>query len=92
LPSSDPGERYLWAVIKAIVFVCLWIAVAAVMLFEVTPFLWGSRSNLGLVGAVVVGVGSVIGLIVGGYFMYRNVEKTLVPHKDARIYHIDQNR
>jgi hypothetical protein len=75
--EGGPSERQVMAVARGIAYAIIWVAISvAVFRFGVAA-LWGSRSNLGLIAAVLLAAGAVMALAYLGVKMLTDVRRRL---------------
>lgn len=72
-------DKQYFSLAKAVVYVILFLAVLIAWLRLVVGPLWGSASDLGLIGAVLAGAGGVLGLAWLARLMVRDVARGLSP-------------
>lgn len=68
-------ERQFIGVAKGIAYAIVWLAALVVLIRGVVGPLWGSASDLGLVGAVLAGVGGVFVLVIIAPRLIKDVAK-----------------
>ena len=73
------SDRQYFSVAKAIAYLILFAAAGVVLLRIVIGPLWGSASDLGMIGAVLAAAAGVLGLAWLGRLMVRDVAKGLAP-------------
>lgn len=73
---ADNTERTVIGIAKLAAYVVVWL-IAAVLIFRfAVPALWGSRSDLGLIAAPLVGAAGVAVLAWLGLILFRDLRKT----------------
>ena len=79
-------ERNILAVALAIAYAIVWVAVAVAVFRIGVAGLWGSGSDLGLVAAVALAAGAVIGLGWLAVLMLRDLAKRFPPGDDSMTF------
>ncbi len=69
--------KYAEATAIGVVLAAMWLALLGVLMRGVVPFLWGSRSDFGMIGAVIVGAIGIAALLYLGAGMVRVVSTHL---------------
>jgi len=76
-------EREYFGIAKVAVFTVI-LVVATYLLFRVViGALWGSGSNVGMIGAAIAGLGGVFGLFWLARFFFKNAMTHFRPGDDA---------
>jgi hypothetical protein len=73
-------DKQYFSVAKAIAYVILFFAAVVALLRIVIGPLWGSASDLGMIGAVLAAAAGVLGLAWLARLMFRDVAKGLAPN------------
>lgn len=75
-------DRQYFSIAKAVAYLILFAAAGVVLLRVVIGPLWGSASDLGMIGSVLAAAAGVLGMAWLGRLMFRDVARGLSP--DAR--------
>ncbi|WP_419254062.1 hypothetical protein ACN2C6_01265 [Caulobacter sp. ErkDOM-YI] len=78
-------DRQYFSVAKAVAYLILFIAAGVVLLRVVIGPLWGSASDLGMIGAVLTAAAGVLGMAWLGRLMVRDVARGLSPDTSQEI-------